>query len=221
MGSCIFEILPETRELILSNYYEREERSSIRDFLRRDAPVVEIGGSQGIVACTTNRLLRDPILHVVVEANPDLLPLLTRNRNRNRCKFQIIHAAVAPGRETVRFYLNEDPLKGSSLLAEGRPCDVGTITLAKLCGNWGSDCATLVCDIEGTEIELIEAEAEVLRRRFELLIVEFHPAITGAESVRTAIDTLVGNGFSLISIQRHVHVFRRRKIPVDAAVRIV
>ena len=44
--------------------------------LRRDLPVVELGGSIGVVACVTNRLLKDRKAHLVVEANPLAIPHL-------------------------------------------------------------------------------------------------------------------------------------------------
>ena len=55
----------------------------------RTLPVVELGGSAGIVACLTNSLLLDPTRHIVVEANPNLVPILERNRQTNGCQFGI------------------------------------------------------------------------------------------------------------------------------------
>ena len=211
VGLCYFEILPEaeTLELILSNYYEHEERNAIRRFLPPDAPVIEIGGSQGIVSCLTNRLLKDKKRHVVVEANSGVLPLLKRNRQRNRCGFEIIHAAVGAEGDKVRFYQNENPLKSSALVTGEEFYDVPCLSLSSLATPRGFTACTLVCDIEGAELGLIEAEGQVLRDRFRTLIIEFHPMINGPEAVRAGIARLESYGFTVVSIERHVYVFRK------------
>ncbi len=72
-----------TRELLLSGQYESPERRACRRYIRADLPVVEFGACLGVVACSVNRRLKDPRNHVVVEANPHLLPILAENRDRN------------------------------------------------------------------------------------------------------------------------------------------
>jgi hypothetical protein len=58
--------------------YEKPERLAIKQFLDPSLPVVEFGGSIGVVACLINRRLNQPAKHVVVEANPDLLANRTK-----------------------------------------------------------------------------------------------------------------------------------------------
>ena len=43
---------------LFTNKYEAAERQAVARYLRRDIPVVELGGSMGVVACVTNRLLK-------------------------------------------------------------------------------------------------------------------------------------------------------------------
>ena len=45
--------------------YEVSERKLARRYIDRSLPIVEIGGSIGGVACTTNKLLANPTGHVV------------------------------------------------------------------------------------------------------------------------------------------------------------
>jgi hypothetical protein len=63
--------------------YELPERELIRKYLPSNARVLELGGGIGVVSCLTNSLLRDKHAHVVVEANPLLIPFLESNRDLN------------------------------------------------------------------------------------------------------------------------------------------
>lgn len=206
-----FEIFPESRELILSGYYEHEEREAINRYLDPDSPLLELGGSQGILSCIANRILKDRSRHVVVEANAAVIPLLRRNRDRNRCGFEIIQAAIGPQGSSLRFFQNNDPLKSSAFIAGSQSCDVPCLPVAGILDSHGFDQCTLICDIEGAEIGLIDSEYRILKERFRLLIIEFHPAITGPESVGLALDRLRQAGFDMISRKRHVYVLGKEK----------
>ena len=93
VDSCTFlvshpAITTAAKSLFLLGGYERAERELLKAHLDRSRPVVELGGSVGVVACVTkNKLLRNRHEHIVVEANPELINVLTANRDRNRVKF--------------------------------------------------------------------------------------------------------------------------------------
>ena len=89
-------------------------RFAAKRYIRRDIPVVEYGGSMGIVACLLNRRLKNPGDHVVVEANPQNLPTLHENRDRNHCHFEILHGAAGGVGKSVRIYLGENALTAST-----------------------------------------------------------------------------------------------------------
>lgn len=209
VDGATFEVFPASRHLILSGYYEHEEREAVTRFVDSDFPIVELGGSQGIVSCLANRILKDRKRHVVVEANAAVIPLLKRNRDRNRCGFEIVHAAAGTDQPAMRFFQGDDPLKSSALLATPDFYEVPCLPLSGIVEPRGFCLCTLICDIEGGEIGLVETQLQILRERFRLLVVEFHPAITGAESVRNALARLRGVGFEEIWVKRHVHVLRK------------
>jgi hypothetical protein len=94
LDGCVFAlddpaVNEELRYLLLSGKHEGPERRLARRYVDPALPVVELGAAMGVVSCIINRRLADPARHVVVEANPGMIPLLTRNRDRNGCRFRI------------------------------------------------------------------------------------------------------------------------------------
>jgi len=217
-------------ELMLGEY-EFPEREALKRFLNPALPVVEMGGAIGIVSCLTNKRLNDPSRHVVIEANPLLLPLLEENRRRNNCQFQIVNAAVGYGSPTVDFtvfpnhYLASSAVKPdhSHLTPERRAiikADPNTqlfqtvsakaVSLKSVLDEHDFPRCTLICDIEGTEKDLVDNEVEVLRDRVELIIVEIHNNWLGRKVVQEVIMRIKTFGFDLIHEESQTYTFRRK-----------
>lgn len=189
--------------------YERNERDLVARYLRRDLPVIEGGACIGVVACVTNRLLDDPTKHVVIEANPELLPTLTKNRDQNDCKFEIVHAAIDQHGAAVTFHIFRNFLGGSVQLPSKKQVTVPAVTIGSLIKERGWDQFSLILDIEGAEIDLINEEAQILRDHVAVMIVEMHPGTTGEQSVTDAIATLERLGFSVREQRDTVYVFTK------------
>lgn len=193
------------KALFLFNRYERAERDSLRRHLNPLLPVVELGGSLGVVACITNRLLKNPERHVVVEANAAMLPVLEENRQRNNCRFEIMHRAIGYGSPTVTFFEDDDFLAGSVLSGrvgyEGRPrraVSVNAVSLREIVDTHAFNQCTLVCDIEGAELGMVEHEIGTLRDRVATIVMETHPGAVGATAVQRMMDALYHAGFEQI-----------------------
>jgi len=197
------------RNLLTTGVFEKPEREAIRRYLDRSLPVVELGGSIGVVACTTNRRLRRPEQHVVVEANPTLIPLLEANRERNKSGFQVVHRAVGYESECVEMHLAEtDPLAGSAHTSGGRTEQVRAITLESITSQYQFDKFTLVCDIEGTEFDLIQKDAETLSQRVPLMIVEIHERMLGESKTSSLMAQLEQMGFKSVYRMRETWVLK-------------
>jgi FkbM family methyltransferase len=183
---------------MLWGLHEREELNLVARSLRVDLPVVELGGAIGVIACLTNRKLADPDRHVVVEANPWIVPVLERNRDVNRCRFRVINKALAYDAETVELRVN--PRFTASRVTEdegaGTAVSVATTSVRAIADAEGFDEFTLICDVEGAEAALVEREIDVLHRRVRLLIVEIHPQILGEDTVGRLVQKLQRAGFS-------------------------
>jgi FkbM family methyltransferase len=196
--------------LLLSNLYEESERKALKKFLDADIPVVELGACFGVVSCIANRRLRRPQDHVVVEANPALLPLLKENRERNGCSFKIVHGAMAHGTERVTFNVSENVL-ASGLHQKGqRAVDVPAVTLERLLDDHGFARATLVCDIEGAELELVQYELTTLSKRIAAIIMETHERLVGEKLTRRMFARLKSAGFELVDEDGDVVVLLNR-----------
>jgi FkbM family methyltransferase len=175
--------------------YEWGERRAIRDLLA-DYPVIELGASLGFISCLA--ALRTPLQkEVVVEANPNLLPLLTQNIQRNGFgeKIEVVWAAIDySGDASVQLELGG----GSNLSASvtsGEPeenltaVNVPTTTLGRLLRERHIEKYVLICDIEGAEVGLLQEEAAVIAG-CQQLIIEVHKTLS-PEGIRLT-PTMLG-----------------------------
>ncbi len=183
---------------MLTNDYELPERRAVARYLRRDLPVIELGGSIGVVACVTNKLLKDRTAHIVVEANPLAIPHLQRNKQLNRCEFKIVNSAIAYGTDAVTFRPSSQ-MCASSINSEGDepPVTVPTAQLGDLVRLHGFSRFSLVCDIEGLEYDLVCHEADVLRNA-DTIIMETHARLIGERKIRSMMTRLQELGFRII-----------------------
>ena len=177
------------------NIHEGEERKLLNRWLPTDMPIVEFGGGIGVVACLANRRLLRPELHTVVEANPGLLPILKRNRDLNGCKYQVLNNALAYDCESAEFHTDAHFLSGRLDASAGTVVSVPATSLKSLIDRSGFEQISVICDIEGTEIALVDREIETFRQHVRFLLVEVHPQFTGEEAVALMIKRLEKIGF--------------------------
>jgi len=203
-------ITTDVKSRFLFGRYEKPERQALKKFLDPELPVVEFGAAIGVIACLTNKRLSDPKKHVVVEANPDLLPLLEENRERNDCQFTILHRAVAHGCEQVTFNQCENYLGSSVQAAAARTISVPATTLLEVMNGFGFERCSLVCDIEGGEGDLVRYEAETLARKVKTLIIEVHPWALGEAATRNMLTELERIGFHSVRKESATYVFQNR-----------
>lgn len=193
---------------LVTNQYEAPERSAIARYLKRDLPVIELGGSMGVVSCVTNKLLQDRTRHVVVEANPLAIPHLKHNRRLNGSQFEIVNRAIAYGVESVTFRPSTSML-GNSITVDGdlSPVTVQTVRLGDLVREHGFDRFNLICDIEGVEFELVCHESEALKK-VDTLIMETHARFIGEDKSRLMIESLQALGLRMMEESEFVVVLQ-------------
>jgi len=197
---------------MLRGRYERSEREILDAWLDPTGPVLELGGGLGVVATLVNRRLVNPERHVVVEANPSLLGLLEHHKQLNAAAFTVRHAAIDySGRATISFRVNDDFLAGQVGAGGSSEFEVPAVTLRGLLDQPWWRRATLICDIEGMETDLVEREAEILARHFRTLVFEVHPELRSLEQCDAMLRRLAQVGFQPVARVWKVHAFVNRR----------
>lgn len=190
---------------------EIAEQQALR-YLDPTLPVIELGCGIGVIACLTNRRLRDPSAHLCVDGNAQALALAAENGVRNGCQFSTLHAALAYDTQTVRFGSDENILYGG--INTPYPTSVvPAVTLADLLRRAGFQACTLICDIEGAESEMLEREGDVIQAHVRHLIMELHPSRygqTGVERIQSGIARL---GFHQKWCRESVFVWEASETP--------
>lgn len=208
-------ITTKSKGKFLFGQYERPERRAVTNYLNPELPVVEFGGSLGVVACLVNRKLRNPERHVVVEANPALVDLLQRNRDRNQCRFVVLPRMVGYGESHLAFYTNADNFVIGTAVASDASSNVEchqiqTVTLRTILDEYNFEQCTLVCDIEGGESDLLRFESDVLKDRVSTLILEVHEWSLGKARVDELFIELADLGFVQVSVEADTYTFQKR-----------
>lgn len=165
---------------IVNKTYEAPERNLVKKFLPTNLPVVELGGSFGVVTRVIRNKLDDKVKIVSVEANSELAHYCRTNcgisfEDRN---FTLLNAAVDySGSKKVAFKVTEgfhDSHLTSDLNQDGA-VEVEAITLGGLLSLSNIRGAfSLVCDIEGAEFSLFENDSDALSK-CKCAIIELHP----------------------------------------------
>ncbi|HVM62077.1 MAG TPA: FkbM family methyltransferase [Verrucomicrobiae bacterium] len=180
------------RSCFFDGSYEAEERAFVRAFVRPNDTVLELGACLGIVSCVTNKILANKSKHVVVEGNPFCIPTIHRNRELNQCGFLVENCAVSNQRDAV-FYLHPVYIVGGTTQrATARAVRVPSRSLVDLNSRYGPF-TVLIMDVEGSELDLLEASTEALAG-YRLVIVELHPWIIGDASVERCRQILADAG---------------------------
>jgi FkbM family methyltransferase len=192
----------------LQGRYEQAERTAVKRYLDKTIPVIELGGSVGVVACMTNRLLEPNIQHIVVEANPAMTKILEKNRSLNNCTFSIVNRAIGYHDEEIRFY--QYGFSSSIRVVSEDYISVPTITLKEVIDQFHLTRVTLICDIEGAEVDLVREEIEILKNHVSTIIAELHPDITSPQEVEFVRSELQQAGFAEIFVEHPVYVYKNQ-----------
>ncbi len=179
--------------------YETAERQLAKRFIDPNLPIIEIGGSIGGVACSTNRLLVNPKDHVVLECNPVVLPTLEKNRALNGSEFTIEPRALAYGADTISFNVAPDHfMMGRVGGTGGQTVTVPTVTLQEILSTHHFETVNLISDSEGSEVDMVGHEGTLLRDHVKTLIIETHETERGADAIANMLATLRDIGFQIV-----------------------
>ena len=192
------------------NFYEKQERRYLKQFLPKDATVLELGACLGVVSCITNRLLNHPDRHVVVEANPNVVQVLEENKARNKCSFHIEHCIVS-NNISNEFFIGKNILTSSNRRQSAEKISVAGKTVADLESKYGLKFDVLMMDIEGGELDFLRENREKLKELNVIFMeVHQHPDILLKEDVAECQSIVEQAGFEKVVDETNFWVLVRR-----------
>lgn len=220
VASCSPWVSPKVSAQLFWGIYESAERRFVKSFVSPGRPVVELGSSIGGVSSHIACSLESGQKLVCVEANPHLLPVLTKNLKTNASHLQatVVHAAISVVPGTVDFAVSASSL--SSHIGE-RSDATETIsapatTLSKLLSEQKleSEPFQLVMDIEGAEAGIVIDDASSLQH-CSRIIAELHETEHRGRAigVEELISAFVGLGYALEARYGPVVVLERQDSP--------
>lgn len=202
---------------LMRGTYEEPERALIERFLRRDLPVIELGGSLGIVSAFVNYRLDPGVPYVIVEANPDLIETCRTNATlgRGADHTHVIHAACAYGAPTISFSVGEH-IHSSRLTMpgethQGRTIEVNAIALSELVSRYAQGGRySLIMDIESAEWDVFEHDAAAFSQ-CDHAIIEVHPDIFAHQgrSLERFMEMTRAAGLSVVAQIQQTYAFAR------------
>jgi len=212
-------VVPKVKAELFWGIYESAEVRFIKNCLRTDLDVVELGSSLGVVTSQILRRLDSDRRLVCVEANPNLLETLRSNikQNGNGRSVTIVHGAIAASTihgESVNLLLGKD--NTVSHVSERAPSSeaiaVRAFELATILKSTGIDGDfALVSDIEGAEASFILSNRAALDRCQQMIIelheTEWQGRTITVDELRSACEHL--HGFELLASRGPVCVFEK------------
>ena len=163
--------------------YEREEILALDKHLPENYDVVDLGASTGLTSAYSERRVDSKRKVIAVEANPHLVSLIEEVKSLNGAQFLLDNRAYHSTSEEVDFHIHELSVGGSVQRQTRNKVKIRALSLEQLFNQYDLESATVICDIEGGEVDLIKNELDFLCQRCPLFIVEIHRFAPGINEV--------------------------------------
>ncbi|MCB9989244.1 MAG: FkbM family methyltransferase [Rhodospirillales bacterium] len=191
--------------------YERHETRLLRDHFKTADTIIDLGSNIGVIsriACEEKLAKTGRIM--CVEPNPLSFPALQKNmgratNNRPDVRIAFINAAIgqtADNDQTAEFLMRNNLSSGLSSHTKRTNRDqiinVPIQSLTNIVKGLLADHFSLIADIEGAEIDLIDHEAAVMERCDQIMIELHKPKLTGRpDTPDMMVRKLEKQGFAL------------------------
>jgi FkbM family methyltransferase len=153
--------------------YESSEMRLILKYLRKDLPVIELGGSIGVVTSLCGHITKERILSI--EANPSFEALQKHILDINGVKnTSTLQCGIGYSEKPLYFIAGDTNISGrlSNTMYPGST-SIPIKTLSSILHENDLGDYILICDIEGVEHDLILKDGAALKQCRQLFI-EFH-----------------------------------------------
>lgn len=176
--------------------YEAEEARALQRNLDPEDRLLDLGSGIGAIASLAAQTIPSRSI-TCIEANPDLLPIIRGNLDRNNAsEATLIHGAVcsSPQSSEAEFHIGPN-FTAASLSAEGRgrfkTIHVPTLRFSELLAQ--SDPTFITCDVEGAELDLLETTLPASVRFFCL---EVHLVWLGERGIQEFFNRMHAQEFA-------------------------
>ncbi len=202
------------REKLESGVYEGHEIFAVNKRVMPGDRVLELGTGIGYVAATCAGICGAENV-TMVEANPEMIPIIKENLKRNGLyEFKILHGAVVPagfGAESVSFFCTKPFWAGHLATEESNPRrvhEVPTIEFEGLLDRCRPN--VVIMDIEGAEQHLFHQPWPDYVRH---VMVELHPNMYPDTVIKRIVDCMSASDliYDPGASKGFVIVFRRRQ----------
>lgn len=143
---------------------EKDEQFLARNYVPKDATVLELGARYGTVSCVISEVLDDPSKHVAVEPDSSVIEALEKNKLNNGGKFHIYHGVVSNTKYDIFFPHNKSD-EYREYATYSRKSDSSTIqnmSLQDLQNHYNLKFDCIVADCEGFLCDFIDENMWVL-----------------------------------------------------------
>ena len=207
-------LLDSVKASIFWGIYESAEVRFVRQYLRSDLDVIELGASIGVVTTQILRKIESANKCIALEANPNLMETLKSNLQiNNKAKnYHIINKAISYNCEDeINLFLERENVHSSINKSTGEFVKVKSAKLSDILDIYKINSYALVSDIEGTEIEILLNDSVSLNRCSQL-IIELHDTEYNSTkySAKDMVEHIADNlGFKYVNHYGSVYVFRK------------
>ena len=198
----------EMSKRFVNNTYEKDEIDLINCIPNiKKFAVIELGGGLGVTSTIVNKKLYNKEDHIVVEANPNILPYLKYNKFVNNCEFKIFPGIV--GNNNV-FYSYDKIIAGSSHRKDNREKNkkkhlVTNIKYKDFLKIYNLNPDLCIVDIEGGELEFLQHL--YLFKKLKYLVLEIHEGLMYTGFKKECIDVIKKHNGKLIRHLGYTYLF--------------
>ena len=200
----------KTVALIYFGKYEKDEFEFVMKYLPKDLPIVELGTSLGFVALNALKKTNNKI--ICLEANKKLIPLIEESFKLNLVaseQYQILNCALSHKKQAL--YFSDKGSNELGKLVEYSENVIQGIPLEDVTKLIPEEEFILISDIEGAEINFLQAESHSLNK-CKMMIIELHDTeFEGCNyAINELVDIILTKNFELIEQRNNTYVFFNR-----------
>lgn len=176
---------------IINGNYEKQEFQLAQETISSDDIVLELGAGIGFLASSISSQCKK---YISYEANPKLLPLIKKSREKNNSNFEIFNGVMLDQDGSVEFYVTHNYMAGSLIkpLEESTAVQVKSFDKNKILNK--EKPTALIVDIEGGELNFFRnLRLESVRK----ILIEIHPKVLEDKELCELYNIFLSNGFIL------------------------